>query len=291
MKWLGQCLAARSVDFLNYCLSRQSKVVASNSATSLTRNVMRHAWQYRQFLLPNKKATRIKLKALIFFQIFIYLLLLSVKSVEGNSFADHFKRVELGINFMPGTRYESKYFSYYEFKFSYSAGVLIHLRSSESFGVTSGIQYSNIWNQGKTQGYFCFCPTPDTLISTVKSGNSFRFIDVPLLANYILGKSKIKFTINGGILINYFINLKTTNRITYTNNQIVNRFNISSDSNINRFQIAPIASLGIKYDTNDEYNFKIEPTIRYQSVNYSNSSSNGHFWELGINFSLFKKIK
>ncbi len=39
MKWLGHCLAARSVDFINYGLSRQRKVVASNSATSLTRNV------------------------------------------------------------------------------------------------------------------------------------------------------------------------------------------------------------------------------------------------------------
>ena len=37
----GTLLGGRSVDFLNYCLSRQRKVVASNSATSLTRNVMR----------------------------------------------------------------------------------------------------------------------------------------------------------------------------------------------------------------------------------------------------------
>ncbi len=35
-------MAARSVNFINYCLSRQNKVVASNSATSLTRNVSTH---------------------------------------------------------------------------------------------------------------------------------------------------------------------------------------------------------------------------------------------------------
>jgi len=211
-----------------------------------------------------------------------------------------FTRTDIGINFMPGTRYEASYFSENDFKISCSTGFLFRLVNKKLNGITTGIQFSNICRHGKAHPYFSVYLHPqsapngynplDSLITTQQSGYTFRFIDVPLLFNFTLVKKKTRVTVNAGLYLSYFINEKSTYRLELKNRETISTSSISKEDYYSRFQFAPVAGIGIEKDINDLFCLKVEPTVRYQAMQRSVFDDGRHFWEVGINFSLLKQL-
>ena len=164
---------------------------------------------------------------------FIILFLISHFSQAKNKFLsiDH---VELGLNISGGRIYKAGYFNDNEFRLSYSAGVPVVLLNAKSFGLTTGIQYTRI-NQQSKKVYFEYDlsqvhyvsntpPEPRPIVPTIIKGDYMHqailnIIDVPLIINFFIVTKELSFSINAGVIANYYIN-QTDKYITTDNGRI-----------------------------------------------------------------------
>ncbi|MBP6532212.1 MAG: hypothetical protein KA285_02955 [Bacteroidia bacterium] len=198
---------------------------------------------------------------------------------------------------MPEIILKSDYYKYHEFQLSYSTGLLIQLKTNRKTDFTIGLQFTNVLSKGKEWTYAPYALTPsknfyylDTLISKIQIGRASRFVEMPLLLNFRLAGKKIKFTINPGLTISYFLNYKSTSRVVFKDGHIENSSNVDSKVYGSRFCFFPQLSLGLEKEVMDDFYLKIEPTIKPErSWDFfdSNYLENLIF---GINFTLVKQL-
>ena len=155
---------------------------------------------------------------------------------------------------------------------------------NKNIGIETGVQYSNKGTQSK------FHEVLD-INSHYKFKNiyNYDFLDVPLKANFTLGKQKVRFFSSIGIVANFLLKATSQNVAIYperTVSEVIEYASVSTK--YNKFNISPMISLGIDYKINDRMNLRVEPTFKYQALNsIKNSDKRCNFYSGGLNVSYY----
>ncbi len=142
----------------------------------------------------------------------------------------------------------------------FTTGLNICYNHNRNFGVETGIQYSLKGYQTKTVDVMFAQPQPGDPIK-VKSIYNYHYFDIPVKANWIFGKKKVRFIASLGLTTNIFIKETATGVIVYPD-RTVRKTNPTTYA-YNRVNITPTISAGIDYTINKRLNLRIEPTFRY----------------------------
>lgn len=169
-------------------------------------------------------------------------------------------------------------------KVGYTAGLNVCFNINKIVGIETGIQYSNKGYQTKFQDFISGQPDP-ILPNKIKFIYNFNYIDIPVKANFTIGKKKVRFFTSVGMTTNIFIKETQTSVLVYSDN--TERKTNPTNFNYNKVNISPTISLGIDYKINGRMNLRIEPTFRYGVLKIIDAPVTGYLYNGGLNISYY----
>jgi hypothetical protein len=213
-------------------------------------------------------------------------------------------RLFIGVNFSPDycfrtiTHTDNSYISNFIYdtrnkieqpKLGFTSGINVCYVFTKHLSVDLGIQYSNKGYQ--TENEALIYPTPGSVAAynLPTSGRfvyRYNYIDIPLKANFVFGKKKLRLITGVGLTTNIFINETNSFIGKYSNGS---SFRNSGTSNYGhtRVNLSPTISCGIDYKINDKMFFRVEPTFRYGILSTVNAPIAEYVWSAGLNVSYY----
>ncbi len=228
---------------------------------------------------------------------FLLTLTMIVSYGQDNS-ALEFKRVQIGFNISPDICYrtlKSTDGSAYgeslikdrnrreTVKIGYTAGLNACFNLTKSFGLETGIQYSNKGYQTKIDPNKEWID-PYPVYKKAQFIYNYHYIDIPVKAIYTIGNKKIRFMTSVGFTTNVFI--KETQKSIFVYSDRTDRSK-STDYEYNKVNISPTISAGIDYKINDNMNLRLEPTFRYGVLKIKDAPVTGYLYSGGLNISYY----
>ena len=172
-------------------------------------------------------------------------------------------------------------------KLGYTAGLNVCVTLNKFLSIESGIHYSNKGYQTKMMTLTPSQPTA-TLPNKAKTIDNFHCIDIPVKANFTLGKKKVRFITSAGVTTNFFIKETSTTVLYYSDR--TERERNPSTVDFNNVNISPTLSVGIDYKINSRMNLRIEPTIRYGILKIIDTPVTGYLYSGGLNMSYYVRL-
>ena len=180
-------------------------------------------------------------------------------------------------------------------KFGFTGGFNVFYSVIKNFNINFGLQYSNKGFQNK-ESDLTFGDKIDRRRGFVYSTNSpsisgkirytYNYIDIPLMAGFVFGKKKTRFTTNVGVTTNVLINSKNTFvGQDSTGGAIKNSSNTTSS--YNRINFSPTISCGVEYKLNKTMFFRVEPAFRHGVLKMTDTPVTQYIWNAGINLSWY----
>jgi len=158
------------------------------------------------------------------------------------------------------------------------------------FSIETGINYSNRGYRTKDFSDFTTNDPNDPLIPTkIKYIYNYNFIDIPLKANFILGKKKLRFIASAGINTNFLLFRTEITTAEYFDGSVVTN-NYKSESGFHFVDFTALLSAGTDINLTKKFNLRLEPTYRYSLAPMRTSSIKEHLWSVGLNFGLYYKL-
>jgi len=231
------------------------------------------------------------------FALFILLLFsLNIFGQQKETTGKTFKRFQIGVSFSPDICYRSiknhdggavldtiiKNRKQNEIpRFGYHAGVDFCLNFTKWLSVQSGVQFSMKGYQLKFADMAPLQPDP-ILPEKLKFIYNFYYLDIPVKANFILGKGRVRFSSSLGMAVNVFLKETQTGIYIYSDGHSERK----TDNTINdykRVNLSVIASAGIDIKLINRMNLRIEPDFRYGVTNIIKAPVTGRLWDGGLN--------
>jgi hypothetical protein len=163
-------------------------------------------------------------------------------------------------------------------KFGFSSGLNICYVIKKYLSLNLGVQYSRKEYEAKSN--LTFGDMIDRRRGFVYNSNEsysgtniYQYIDIPLTANFIFSKKKMRFITSVGLTTNILLNQPNNSFIT--------------GNNYSRINLSPTLSCGIDYKINNKMFFRIEPTFRYGLLKVSTGLATQYIWSAGVNFSFY----
>ncbi len=221
------------------------------------------------------------------------------QEIKKDSTGADLKKVLIGVNFSPDVCYRTlknidgsatdfiKYWNGHDIiKFGYTTGFDICLNISKNIGLEMGIQYSNKGFQTKKMELSFWTPEPNAPTKIAHRYN-YHYLDIPLKANFTLGKKKVRFFSSAGLCVNFLVKKTITSISEYSDGR-TNRSTYPSGSDNNILNLSPILSAGIDYKINNQMNLRIEPTFRYEILKvYDGPIISENLWNAGLNIGYY----
>ncbi|MBK7468092.1 MAG: PorT family protein [Saprospiraceae bacterium] len=237
-------------------------------------------------------------------QLTIFLLTLSSFSSYGQDKTKEtptvdFKKVQIGINISPDICFRTlknndgsstsnivmKLNNENEtVKVGYTAGLNVCFNIKKFVGIETGIQYSNKGYQTKMKDLIFGQPDP-LAPNKAKFIYNFHYIDIPVKANFTIGKKKVRFFTSVGLTTNIFIKETQTSVLVYSDR--TDRKTNPTNFDYNRVNISPTISVGIDYKINSKMNLRVEPTFRYGVLKIIDAPVTGYLYSGGLNISYY----
>jgi hypothetical protein len=174
-------------------------------------------------------------------------------------------------------------------KFGFTSGINVCYIFTKHISIDLGVQYSNKGYQTEENPLTFGTPRGVVYTNLPTSGKfvyRYNYIDIPLKANFIFGKKKLRLISSIGLITSVFIN--TTNSFVgeYSNGSSFKNSSTTS-SGYNKVNLSPIISCGIDYKINDRMFFRVEPTFRYAILKTVDASIAEYVWSAGLNVSYY----
>lgn len=178
-------------------------------------------------------------------------------------------------------------------KISFTSGINIGFQVSPTFGIETGIHYSNkgfstkmeVLNYGNmidaSRG-FVYDNQSQTEPTKLKFVYNFEYIDIPLKLNITLGKKKIAFISSFGVITNLLIEASTKSVSEYANGD-KKRNTEKSNFEYNKFNISPCISAGIAYRISTRMSLRIAPAFQYGLIKIIDAPITGYLFSGGLN--------
>lgn len=170
-------------------------------------------------------------------------------------------------------------------KIGYTAGLNLCYNITSYFGIETGVQYSDKGFQHIQTEFISNQPDdpikPDKLIFIYH----FHYLDIPLKANFIIGKKKVRFYTSVGLTTNLFITEIKTEILKYDNRKVIK--NEPTLFDYKKVNLSPAISAGIDYKINSRMNLRVEPTYRFGVIKIIDTPVSGWLWNAGLNISYY----
>ncbi|HRH03007.1 MAG TPA: outer membrane beta-barrel protein [Bacteroidia bacterium] len=239
------------------------------------------------------------MKQLIIFLFTLTTLCSYGQTLSNEKSSSNFKRVQIGINISLDNTFRKlknndgsstvddiiKIRNENEtFKSGYTTGLNVCFNIKNNVGLETGIQYSNKGYQTKKEYInFALANTKDpNYLSFIYS---YHYIDIPVKANFTIGKRKVRFLTSFGITTNIFI--KETQKTVLFYSDHSDKKTTQTNFNYNKVNITPTISVGIDYKINSRMNLRVEPTFRYGILKITNDPLTGYLYSAGLNISYY----
>jgi len=210
-----------------------------------------------------------------------------------------FKRVQIGINVSPDICFRTlknndgsstsdliveRNNKNETIKVGYTAGLNVCFNIKKFVGLETGIQYSNRGYQTKMRDLVYAQPEPSAP-NRVKLIYNFHCIDIPVKANFTIGKKKVRFFTSVGVTTNIFITETQTSVLIYSDR--TDRKTSPTNIDYNKVNISPTISVGIDFKINSRMNLRVEPTFRYGVLKIIDAPVTGYLYSAGLNIGYY----
>lgn len=194
-------------------------------------------------------------------------------------------KVQIGLSVSPDYCYISIVNPYEMPKVGFTAGLNAAYHFNKRVGLETGLHYSNKGFQTKMMDVTLIDPDP-TAPSQVQFIYNLDFIDIPLKANFYIGKRKTRFFTSAGLTTNLFLKATQTNVFVYADRTEKETMNLTENA-IRKVNLTPSLSLGVDYTFNDNSHIRVEPILRYAMFKMVNVNLSGNLISTGLNISYF----
>lgn len=197
------------------------------------------------------------------------------------------KRVFIGVNFSPdycSGRLTNPILNNLGLKaipkFGYTSGINVCYVITKHISIEAGVQYSKKEYFVKTD--LTFGDMIDRRRGFVYNTNTnnpniYHYLDIPLKANFVFGKKKLRLISSVGLTTGVFLNATSSSFFV--------------GSNYSRINLSPTVSCGIDYKMNHRMCLRIEPTLRYGILKVSNDLATQYLWNAGLNISYYFGVR
>jgi hypothetical protein len=164
-------------------------------------------------------------------------------------------------------------------RIGYTAGVSLQYRINDLISLEGGVQFSSkgyeidnirVTDYNNPQGG-----------DEAKLIYEYQYIDIPLKANFFIGKKRLRFIGSTGIAANIFIADKSTLKYTKVDKPDESVPRLSGAPNM--LSLSSLVSAGIDYKINDWMNVRIEPVFRYGLIKMYDAPIGQHLYSAGLN--------
>jgi hypothetical protein len=172
-------------------------------------------------------------------------------------------------------------------KFGFTVGMNASYQVKENWSIEAGIHYSNKGFQTQKRHIYYVDPNqpiPDPIYH-MKFVDNFHCIDIPLKLNYIRGSQKLRFIGSVGLTSSILVQHKQDMLIFYPDR--TDRRESPNQFDYNTFNVSPALSMGIDYRIKQGASLRIEPTFRYNLLNFIDAPLSGRLYSIGLNLGYY----
>ncbi len=230
-------------------------------------------------------------------RITLLFIVLSSSAIAKDSTTVEFKRFALGIHGSPDYCFRSLssivYSTLWRDAFEkpmlgYTGGIDLSYFIKKQFAVSLGVNYSQK-GYGSHEINIAYAYSPETIIGTGKYRYNYNYIEIPVKANFVFGKNKIRFITSLGASPAFMLYQRTNLKIKYIDDT---RENKKGKPNYiyNPFNLFLNGSIGIDCKLGKKMGLRIEPTYSYGLFETINASYSEHLWNAGLNIGCYIKL-
>lgn len=170
------------------------------------------------------------------------------------------------------------------FKMGYTTGMILNLNLKRNFGIETGIQFSNKGYQAKFE--FSNIELQDPHIPDKSTSiYNFHYIDIPVKANFAIGKKRVRFITSVGITTSFLLNETVTNILIFP--EQTEKETNPNDDEFNKVNFSPTISAGIDYEINSSMNVRIEPVFKYGVRKIIDTPLTAYLYSVGLNVAYY----
>jgi Outer membrane protein beta-barrel domain len=169
-------------------------------------------------------------------------------------------------------------------KYGFTAGINGCYNISRKIGFEAGILFSNKGYQERSM-FYTVLNTDGTYqeLGKHKYIYQFHYIDIPLKANFTLGKQKVRFLASAGIVTSIFVSSAETHLINYYDDG-VERATVEDPFKYKRGMLSAMIGAGIDYAITQRMTLRVEPRFRYGLTRIiDNTPISARLGDFGIN--------
>jgi hypothetical protein len=169
---------------------------------------------------------------------------------------------------------------------SYSSGISASYQFNQCFGIETGLSYAVRGLQSKKTASISL---PDPAVPAYfKHMYYFHFIDIPLKANFIFGKNKLRFITSVGVTTNIFIKEMVT-FIGYFDTH-TDRYSYENYEPYRKLNFSPTLSAGIDWSLHPNVNLRMEPSFQFSALKINDTPISARLFSAGLKMSLYYRL-
>lgn len=170
------------------------------------------------------------------------------------------------------------------YKIGSTAGLIASYSFTDFFSLETGLQYSNKGFRTKEQDVIIVEPEED-LPQKTRFIYNFHYIDIPVKANFVIGKKNVRFVTSVGLTTNFLLKETQTSILIYQDH--TDRNTDLTNYTHKKVNISPTISAGIDYKLNSRMNLRIMPVFRYGILKIIDAPVTGYLYSGGLNISYY----
>lgn len=174
-------------------------------------------------------------------------------------------------------------------KFGYTTELNVLINFSQTVGLETGLQFSNKGYQTKNKGLVYFPGSPNQS-TKAQITYAYQYIGIPLKAKFSAGKSKTRFVSSIGVITNFILTVKQTNKLEYSDGRTTKNSS-SSAQGFDRVDISPVISFGFDHQLSNKIRLIAEPVFRYGILRTKDAPVKEHLWNMGLNIGLYCALR
>ena len=222
------------------------------------------------------------------FKITFLFILLSFSAFAGDSTGVPFKRFAFGIHGSPDYCFRSLSNLTYSTNFrdeievpmlGYTIGADFSCFIKKQFAISLGVNFSQ---KGYKTKNFILTDNNGTSLGENQYRYNYNYIEVPLKADFVFGKNKIRFLASAGVTSAFILYQQTINKSEYSDGK---KYTHKEKPNYiyNPFNLFLNGSIGIDCKLGKKMGLRIEPTYSYGLFETISASYSEHLWSAGLN--------
>jgi hypothetical protein len=162
----------------------------------------------------------------------------------------------------------------------YTAGADLSFHFKKIFAVSLGVNFSQKGYKTKPIDVVS-ANSPETSLGKAIIRYNYNYIEIPLKANFIFGKKKIRFLASAGISSAFMLYEQTKSILKYNSGGKENKKG-KPNYIYNPFNLFLTGSIGVDLKLGKKMGLKVEPTYSYGLLQTIDAYITEHLWNAGL---------